>query len=323
MQRRHWLTSTFAALAWPRIGTAQGTYPDRPIQVLVGFPGGGALDVATRIALNAMEDAGIRSVVVINKPGASATIAAAQVARAPGDGYSALLATSSNLGIAPYLYPKLAFAPDKDFEHVAQFGVSQNVIYCNASSGIRTFSDFLKAIRARPGGFNYASPGSGTTAHLCFEMLKAGQKLFVVHVPFRGSPPAVTAVLGGELDIGIDALGPPLPYIQAGKLIALATTGQRRSAALPQVPTLAELGVQGIPAGTFLGFSLPADTPQAIRLQWSQATAKAVASASVVTEFQKIGIDPTFLDGPAFTAAILSERHFWKEAVAYSGATGT
>lgn len=324
MQRRQLIHAAgAAALLSARPSFAQDAYPARPVQVLVGFPGGGAMDVAARIVTNALADEGIKPVAIINKPGASATIATGQVARAANDGYTALLSTSANLGIAPYLYARLPYDADKELVPVAQFGVAQSVIYCSASTGLRDLNALLKRIAATPGQLNYASPGSGTTAHLAFESLKAQRKLFIVHVPFRGSPAAITSVLSGELDIGIDAIGPTLSHIRSGKIVPLAQTGAKRSASLPDVPTLDELGVRGIPSGTNLGFMMPAGTPAPILAQWSAAMKRVLAMPAVAEQLSAVGVDVAYQDAPAYAATMASEQKLWQAAVKYSGAAAS
>jgi tripartite-type tricarboxylate transporter receptor subunit TctC len=302
---------------------AGADYPARPVQVWVGFPGGGALDVATRIVTQAMADAGIKPIVVMNKAGASATIAAAQVARQEPDGYNLLLATSSNVGIAPFLYPRLPFDGARDFDPVAQFAVGQNVIYASPRTGVSSFQALVARLRAQPGKLNFASPGRGTTPHLCFEILKARAGLFVVHVPFHGSPAALTAVAGGEVEFGVDAIGPSQAFIRAGRLVALAQTGERRSASLPDVPTLSELGYPGIPRGTFLGFSAPSGTPAAVLEQLRKAVRAATANPVVVKQLADAGFDASYLDGADFAQAIRGELRTWEAAVKYSGAART
>lgn len=319
MLKRDFLSTIAALLVLPNGSRAQGRYPDRPIQMLVGFPGGGGMDVACRVITRALAEQGLGPIAIINKPGASATIATSQAAKAAADGYTALLATSGNLGIAPYLYANLPYA-EKDLVPVAQFAVSQNVIYCSPDSKASSLPELMRLFRASPGKFNYASPGAGTTAHLCFELLKASQKVAVVHIPFKGSPAALTAVLGGELDVGIDAIGPALGYIQAGKLRPLAQTGETRSAALPDVPTLTELGIAGIPKGSYLGFMLPAGVPAPVLTSWTDAVKRVMSQPGVAKQLQQVGMDAAYLDGPQFTDVIQSEREFWRRAVKYSGA---
>lgn len=297
-------------------------YPARPVQVVVGFPGGGALDIATRIVTTGLSSSGFGPLVVVNRPGASATIATSQVARSAPDGYTVVLAASANLGIAPWLYPKLNYDVERDLVPVAQFAVSQNVIYASAASGITTLKQLLDTIKSSPGKLNYASPGSGTTPHLSFEMLKAKQSLYVVHVAFRGSPAAITSVIADELNIGVDAIGPVLPFIKSGKVVALAQTGDKRSASLPDVPTLLELGISGIASGTYLGIAAPAQTPAPIVAQWRSAIKQFLEAPGTAQQFSQIGMDVRFSDEKAFASAIQAEQKAWQAAVKYSGATG-
>lgn len=315
-------TLTAAALggSFAPLAGAQGKFPGRPVEVVVGFPGGGALDVATRVVTNAMGEEGIRPIVIINKPGASATIASAQVAREEPDGYALLLATSSNMAIAPFIYPRLSYDPGRDFAPVGQFALGQNVIYAGKRSGVETFRDMVAAVRSSPGRFNFASPGRGTTPHLCFEMLKARDRLFIVHVPFTGSPAALTSVASGEVEFGIDAIGPSQAFVRAGRVTPLAQTGTRRSAALPDVPTLQELGYAGMPPGTFLGLSAPAGTPEPILQELRGALRRALAKPAVMKQLADAGFDGQWLEGAAFAQAVRAEQPMWQAAVRYSGA---
>lgn len=311
-------TSTIAHAA-----SSPAKYPTRPVQVWVGFPGGGALDVATRVVTRAMSDEGIRPIVVMNKPGASATIAAAQVARQEPDGYNLLLATSSNFGIAPYLYPHLSFDGTRDFTPVGRFALGQNVIYAGQHTDVKTFAELVARIRSRPGKLNFASPGRGTTPHLCFEILKAKAKLYPVHVPFNGSPAALTAVAAGQVEFGVDAIGPAQVFMRWGRITPLAQTGDTRSVALPDVPTLKELGYDGIPAGTYLGLSAPVGTPAPVLDELRRVLRIATADSLVGKYLSDSGFDASFLDGPAFARSMQDERKVWEAAVKYSGAAQT
>ncbi len=308
--------------ALPAFAQAQAGYPSRPVQVVVGFPAGGALDVATRALTNALAAEGIAPVVILNKPGASATIAGAQVARSAPDGYTLLLATSSNMGIAPHLYPRLPYDARKELVPVAQFAVGQNVIYAGQASGIKSFAQLREKLRAQPGQLNYASPGAGTTPHLTFETIKVREKLFIVHVPFRGSPAAISAVAAGELEVGVDAIGPTQAFIRSGRIVPLAQTGSRRSAILPNVPTFAELGLTGIPSGTYLGLSAPAQTPEPALTALRDAMRHALAKAEVSQQLAQAGFEAQFVDGPAFGEMMTADSLQWDQAVKYSGATG-
>lgn len=306
-----------AGRALPALASA---YPSQAIQVAVGFPGGGALDVATRMVTEALAGQGIQPMVILNKPGASGTIAAAQVAREAANGYHLALATSSNMGIAPFLYPDLSYRPAEDFTPIGQFAVSQNVVYTNPDDDVTDFADLVARLRAKPGHYHFVSPGAGTTAHLCFELLKVRLGLQATHVPYKGSPAALSAVAAGEVMVGVDAIGPALGFFKSGRLRPLAQTGERRFSELPDVPTFAELGVKDIPGGTFLGFSAPAGLPAGIQETLAAALTKVTAERALADRLLTAGMTAAYLDPSAFATAMQAEAASWGEAVQASNA---
>ncbi len=325
LSRRHLVLAAAGAglSCWSAHLQAQDTYPAKPVQVLVGFPGGGALDVAMRVVINALAHEGVAPMVSLNRPGASATIAATQAARAAPDGYTLLLATSANMGIAPHLYPRLPYDSRKDFSPVAQFAVGQNVVYASQASGIRSLAELRERLRAQPGRLSYASPGAGTTAHLTFEMFKAREKMFIVHVPFRGSPAAIGSVVAGELDVGVDAIGPTQAFIRSGRIVPLVQTGATRSSLLPEVPTFAELGLANMPSGTYLGLSAPQQTPEPVLTTLRRALQRVLAKPEASQQLAAAGFEARFVDGPAFAEMMAADSQQWRQAVQYSGATGS
>lgn len=308
------LGSAPAALGLPVSVLAQANYPTRPVEVVVGFPGGGALDAATRVITEALTNQGIDPMVVLNKPGASGTIALGQVAREPADGYALGLATSSNLGIAPFLYPELPYQL-KDFTPVGQFAVSQNVIYVNPNSGIRDFESLLAKLKAEPGQHHFVSPGTGTTPHLCFELLKTRYGLDVTHVPFKGSPAALSGVVGGEALLGIDAIGPALAFFQGERLVPLAQTGSERFSGLSAVPTLEELGATGLPVGTYLGFVAPAGLPEPVLQALSAALSEIAKRPDTAESLARAGMTLAYLPPNEFAQTIEAEATAWRDAV--------
>ena len=310
-----------SSLLFPGLVSATSErYPSQPIKVLVGFPAGGPLDVGTRLVMERVAKAMNTVAVVENKPGASGMLAGQHVAAAPPDGYSLLLGVTANMAISRYLYTKMPYNPDTDLRPAAQFAVSQNVIYARKESGVSTLAQFLDRVRASPGKYNYASPGIGTTPHLTMEMLKATDRLFIVHVPFRGSPQAVNAVVAGDVEFGVDAVSPVIGMAQAGRVVALAQTGERRSTFFPDAPTLRELGLRGFPTGTFLGIFAPAKlADETAHLLEAQVRA-AIDEPDVRNRLHGMGLDAAFLDSRQFAASIQSQLPFWKRAVEYSGA---
>ncbi len=312
------LTLAVPSLADPSL--AQERFPSRPVRLLVGFPAGGPLDLAGRLVFERVARALGTTAVVENRPGASGMLAAQAAAGAGPDGHVLLMAATANLAISRFLYEKLPYDADRQLRPVAQFATSQNVVYARPGLGIRTLAQLRDWLRASPGRYNYASPGAGTTPHLTMEVLKATDRLYVVHVPFRGSPPALTSVAAGDVEFGVDAVGAALPFVRQGRVVALAQTGERRTAALPDVPTLAELGYRNFPSGTFLGLSAPAGIDDGIVATLEQQVGAVLQDTDVRTRLQDLGMDAAFLGASAFGASIATQLPFWKRAVDYSGA---
>lgn len=239
------------------------TYPTKPINLVMGFAPGGSADILARLVAQKLSASLGQAVVVENKPGAGATIAAAAVAQAAADGHTLLFATSGHAG-SPALYPKLPYDSIKAFAPVTLVGTSPVVIVAPAAKPYRTLRDLVMAAQKAPGTLNYAAGGGGaTTTSLSAEFLKAEAKIDMVQIPYKGSGPALTALLAGEVDLGFDIPSSALPHIKAGKLHALAITSASRSAVLPDVPTVAESGLQGFEVNGWFGVLAPAGTPPA------------------------------------------------------------
>jgi tripartite-type tricarboxylate transporter receptor subunit TctC len=300
--------------------SAQSDYPQKPVHVIVPFPAGGAMDVGTRILLDGMAPRFSKPFVVENRPGASGNIGTGLVARSEPDGHMLLLGIAANTAINKYLYTKLPFDPDRDLTPVAQFGVSTNVVYVQPSFPASNLMELLSRLKEKPGRHNYVTPGNGTTPHLSMELIKARTKTYVVHVPFKGSPAAVGAVLSGEAAIGVDAVIAVAPNIRAGKLRAIAVSGTERSSVLPEVPTLRESGLD-IEASTYLGLFAPSNTPVGIVRRLEAAIAETIQLPQVATKLQRAGIEPMYRNAEAFSRAISKDSALWREAVRYSGAT--
>jgi len=299
---------------------AAQNYPTRAVKVVVPFPAGGAMDVATRILVSGMEPALRVPLVVENRPGASGNIGTVQVAQSPPDGHTLLLGIAANTSINRFLYKTLPFDVDRDLVPVAQFGSSTNVIYVAPSFPAADFGQMVRRLKVAPGRESYVTPGIGTTPHLAMELVKKRTRTFVVHVPFRGSSAAVAAVLGGEASIGVDAVIAVAPSIRSGRLRAIAITGVERSSVLPDVPTLRELGVD-IDASTYLGIFAPAKTPPAVVEQLAGEIESALRKEGVGNKLREAGIEPTYGSSPRFAERIRKELPLWEEAVSYSGAS--
>ena len=319
--RRTFLVSSAGALALASKAWAQAAFPSKPIRILVGFPAGGALDVATRVLTQALAGGELHPIVVDNKVGASGTIALTEVARAAPDGYTLGLGTTSNLLIAPFLYPRLPYKAEADLVSLGEFAQGQSLVYASTRSGLRTLSAAIAAMRREPGRLSYASPGTGTTAHLSFEMFKARDKLFIVHVPYRGTPQAMNAVASGDVELGVDAIGPVLPLIRAGRVVPLAQSGERRSDFLVHVPTLKELGFPEIIGTNSLSLVARAALGEPQRTLIQAEFQKAVQQQEFRTQMTNLGLQAAFRSGPEVRDGMKTQHAFWERAVRYSGAT--
>ena len=277
-RRRTALLAAILAFAQLPLAVAQGVaaaYPLRPLRLILPYPAGGAIDtLARRIA----EEAGPRfgqSIVVDNRPGASGLIAMQACAHAAADGYNACIATGEHMSLNPALFPALPYDPGTDFVPVTRLVRIEGVIVANPRAGFATMDELIAAARAHPGRFNWASFGPGSNPHLYLEWIRRKAGVDIVHVPYKGSLQTIPAVLSGEAQVSFVALGFVLPQIRAGKLQALAVTGPARLAALPQVPTLAEAGLDpGLQS--WVGLFVPAGTPALAVQRLNAAFAAAV-----------------------------------------------
>jgi tripartite-type tricarboxylate transporter receptor subunit TctC len=258
-----------AALALSVAAAAQG-FPSRSVTIVVPYPPGGLIDIVARIIQPRMQAELGRTVVVENRSGAGGNVGAEWVARAAADGHTLLLANPS-LGISPHMYQKLAYSPLKDFAYVGLYGTVPNVLVVHPAVPAKSVQELVAHLKKNPGRLNYASPGYGTSPQMSMEMFKGMTETFIVHIPFRGSGPAQAAMLAGETELMFDNLPPQMPHIKSGKVRALAVTSLKRSAALPEVPTLDEAGLKGYEVTAWFGLAAPAATPREAVLRLNEA----------------------------------------------------
>src|SRR5882762_2483599 len=270
-----------AAAMCARSPARAADYPVKPITLMIGFAPGRPSDVMARIITRQMEEILKQPFVIENRAGAGGGIAGAAVARATPDGYTVLLATGSLLAINVSLYKNLGYDPEKDFEPITVIGTQTNVLYTHPSVPAKSLAELIDYARANPGKLTFGSGGNGTPAHLAGEMLKIEAKLDMTHVPFRGTGPALQAVIGGHVPMAYNPPPPLLPHIQSGAIRALAITTLTRTAALPEVPTIAELGFPGFEATTWHAFVAPAGTPKDVIAALHGATAATVNDPAV------------------------------------------
>jgi tripartite-type tricarboxylate transporter receptor subunit TctC len=291
IQRRRWMLSLLAAAgSAPFAAWAASPYPSGPVTLVVPFSAGGQFDAVARIVGKAMgADLG-QPVIVENVAGAGGNIAASRVARAKPDGQT-LLMYGGNLAVARSLYKHLDYDPIEDFAPISRVSNAPHVILASTKSGLASFAQLRE--RARQGKLSYGSPGVGTSMHLAMEMVKARFGLDVLHVPYKGGANVMTDLVGGLIDMGIIAVGPALAFIRSGKVVPLAVTSRKRSPALPQVPTIAELGQPDFDAGSWSGFVAPRNTPPEVIARLNASVRAALASPEVRKLFEAEGFEAT------------------------------
>ena len=306
---------------------AQAAWPARPVRIVVPFAAGGTTDILARAMAPELAKAFGQSFIVENRAGAGGNIGAEAVAKSAPDGYTLLMGTVGTHGINRALYARLPYDPIKDFAPVTLVAGVPNVMEMNADRarqlGIQNVRDFIQYAKAHPGRLNMASSGNGTSIHLAGEMFKHMAGVFMTHVPYRGSGPAVMDLLGGNMDVMFDNLPSSIQHIKAGKLKALAVTSASRSAALPDVPTLAEAGgpaLKGYEASSWFGLLAPAGTPPDIVARLQQECARALASPAVRDKLEAQGAIPGGSTPAEFARMIDDEHAKWAQVVKASGA---
>ena len=291
-------------------------WPTRPIRLVVPFPPGGLIDNMARLVGSRLSQELGQPVVIDNKPGAGGNVGAAEAARATADGYTLLMASPA-LTISPAIYRNLPYQPSQ-LAPVALLGRVPNVLLVNPASGIGKVQDLVGRAKAKPGQLNYASNGNGTSLHLSAELFKRRSETFITHVPYRGAAAAITALLSGEVDMMFDNLPSAIGQIQAGKLRALAVTTAQRSIALPDVPTLAEAGMEGFNVSAWFGVAAPAGLPAPVATRLADALQKVVQQPEVAAAMQRQGADPTFMDAASAAAALNADAAQWKQVAAFA-----
>lgn len=309
-----------SALALAAAGPCQAQgFPVKPLSLVVGFAPGGSADILARLMAQKLSQSLGQQVLVENKPGAGATIATAQVAAATADGHTLLFVTSGHAGAAE-LYPKLPYDPRKAFAPVALVGATPVVIVVPAASPFKSMADLIKAARQNPGKLNYAAGGGGaTTTNLAAEFLKSEAKISMQAIPYKGSGPALTALLGGEIDFGFDIPSSALPLIKAGKLRALAVTSSHRSSVLPEVPTLSESALPNFDVVGWFGVLAPAATPSAVVTRLNQDINKALSLPEVREKLEGLAVDARAGTPAAFAGLIEADSKRYGEAIRRMG----
>ena len=297
---------------------AQG-YPSKPIRIVVGFPPGGGVDINARLLGPKLTEYLGQQIIVENRPGAGTNIANELVARAAPDGYTLLINTAA-LVINMSLYKKVAYDAVRDFAPLSLFSMAPNILVVHASVPVRSTKEFVALAKSNPGKLNYSSAGAGTTQHLAGELfnLRAGTK--IVHVPYKGSAPSLTALISGEVDLTYANIPAISAHVKSGRLRPLANLGPKRSDQLPQVPTMNEAGVAGVEVVVWYGLFAPAATPRDIVAKLGDAIGRAARSPDMKQRLIDLGAEPVGNSPEEFSKLVREELKRWAEVVKVSGA---
>jgi tripartite-type tricarboxylate transporter receptor subunit TctC len=305
---KHLRSSALFALALTvaTVQAAAQTWPTKPLKAIVPIGAGSLTDIVPRVVFEQLSGQLGQSIVVENRPGAGQTTGVAVVAKSDADGYT-LLANSSAHTIAPAFYPNLSYHPGRDLATVATLGVSPFVLVVSPNRGFKTVRDLVAAAKAKPGTFNFASPGVGSASHLSAERFRLSAGVQAVHVPFKGGAEAMTEVMAGRIDFFFVALGAALPHIKSGKLSALAVNGTARSVTLPEVPTLQQANFNNAEYPTWFGLFVPTKTPGEIVGRLHRETLKALQEPKVKERLATLGVDPMITTPAEFDALVQKE----------------
>jgi tripartite-type tricarboxylate transporter receptor subunit TctC len=295
-----------AALLAAGSALAQAAYPSKPIKFLVPFTAGSGTDLIARTVADTMSKSLGQAIVIENKPGAGGTIAASQVARGEADGYTVLVHSSGH-ALNPAIYSNPGYDTLKDLTGVTPLAALPNVLVVNPAKGWKSVADLVAAAKAKPGELNYASAGVGSATHLNAEKFRLQAGISALHVPFKGTPEAMTNVIGGNNDWFFAPLASALPLIKDGRLQALAVSTPQRAPALPQVPTTVEAGVAGSDYTFWVGMIVASNTPAPVLKRLNEEAAKAMGNADVKERMSKLGADPMPMSVEAFNAFIKTE----------------
>jgi len=306
------------AYGWTQ-ATSAADYPTRPIRIIVPFTPGAGTDIVGRSIAQALTEAWRQSIVVDNRPGAGGTIAGELVARANPDGYTLMLGNVSTLAIARSLYPKLPYDPLRDFAPITLITTSENVVVLHPSVRVGSVKELIAYAKANPGKLNYGSSGSGTTSHLGGAMFASMAGVEMTHVPYKGSGPMLTDLLGGQLQLAFSSVPTALPHIKSGRLKALAVTRLKRSATLPDLPTVHET-LRGFDISLWQGIVAPAGTPRTLVAKLNQQIVTSLGTPDLAGKLSAQGLDPVGNSPEQFAAYMNAEADKWARIVKASGA---
>jgi len=304
--------------ALPVSHAAAQSFPQKPIRIIVPYPPGGPSDMQARLIGIELTKAWGQTSVIDNRGGGSGIIGTELAARADADGHTLIIMSGTN-AVQPGMYPKLPYDLTRDFTHITSITYGPGIMVVSPALPVRSASELIAYAKARPGKVSFGSAGNGAPSHLSVELLKSMTQIDVVHIPYKGMAPALTDVIGGQIQFSIPTIAGGLPLSRAGKLRALAVTGAQRSPAEPAVPTVAESGVPGYQASNWYGFAAPAKTPRAIVDKLNRELARIMASPEVREKLLNVGMEPTTSTPEQYTEFIKAEVVKWTRVVKAAG----
>ena len=314
------LISFFAILLIASQSYSASAYPEKPIKIVIGFPAGGPLDQHARLLVDKLQTILGQPVLVDYKPGAGGSVGAESVAKSPADGYTLMLANTGVSVINGALYSKLPYNTMRDFVPIARTAQQPLALLVNNAVPAKTLPEFIAYTRKNPGKINYGSAGNGGISHIVPEMFKTATGLFMVHIPYRGSSPAFTDLMGDQVQFMAESIPQAANYHKQGKVRALAVTSKERNPALPDIPTVIESGIKGFEVVGFYGFLAPAGTPKEVVAKLSDAFKQIMTNPEVLSRMVTQGADPAYMGSDEFGQFLALQTPLWAKAVAASGA---
>lgn len=312
--------SLAACLLAPLVAQAQAPFPNKPVKIIVGFPAGGPLDAHARLLADRLGKELGQPIIVDYKAGAGGTVGADYVAKSEPDGYTLLLANTGTMVINPAVYSKIPYQTLRDFVPLARTAMQPLAFVVHPGVPAQTMTEFIALAKKQPGRLNYGSAGNGGISHLVPEMFKAATGTFIVHIPYKGSAPAFTDLLAGQVQMMAESIPQASQYVKQGKLRALAVTSRERSNALPDTPTLQEVGLKGFDVVGFYGILAPARTPRPVVERLAAAFKATLETPEIRTRMIAQGADPAYLGPDDFAKYLAAEMPKWAKAVQDSGA---
>lgn len=307
----------FALLSTAVVMAAQaaGNFPEKPVNIIVPFPAGGSTDTVARAVAQSMGEQLGTSFVVENRPGATGSIGAGAVKRAPADGYTLLVASLGPFVITPHLVKNVPYDASKDFDYITIPVQAPNVLVAGATQKARTVDEVVDTLKKNPQKMSFASSGNGSSDHLSAELFWQQTGTEAMHVPYKGGAPAITDLLGGQVDFSFQNVNAVLPHLRSGKLHAIAVTGTQRSPVLPDVPTLAEAGVQGAEVYSWQGMAAPKGLPDDVKAKLSKAAIAAMQQPDIRKRFVEQGLEIVGNTPEEFTRFQAQENERWKQLI--------